>query len=92
MMKKLPTDGFEWSDISLDKIMQTSDKSDVGYFVMVDLNYASNLHDCHNEFPLAAEKLKIDAEMLSQYQVELGNKTSHITKLLETLQFQTIQF
>ena len=86
MMKKLPTGGFEWSDISLDKIMQTSDESDVGYFVMVDLNYSSNLHDCHNDFPLAAEKLKIDAEMLSQYQLELGNKTSHIPKLLDTLQ------
>ncbi|XP_075256665.1 uncharacterized protein LOC142349135 [Convolutriloba macropyga] len=86
MMKKLPTGGFEWSDISLDKITQTSDESDVGYFVMVDLNYPSSLHDCPNDFPLAAEKLKIDAEMLSQYQVELGNKTSHIPKLLETLQ------
>ena len=86
MMKKLPTGGFEWSDISLDKIMQTFDESDVGYIVMVDLNYPSNLHDCHNDFPLAAEKLKNNAEMLSQYQVELGNKTSHIPKLLETLQ------
>ena len=86
MMKKLPTGGLEWSDISLGKIIQTSDEIDVGYFVMVDLNYPSNLHGCHNDSPLAAEKLKIDAEMLSQYQVELGNKTSHITKLLETLQ------
>ena len=86
MMKKLPTGGFEWSDISLDKIIQTSDESDVGYFVMVDLNYPSNLHDCHNDFPLAGEKLKIEAEMLSQYQVEWGSKTSHISKLLETLQ------
>ena len=25
---------------------------------MVDLNYPSNLHDGHNDFPLAAEKLK----------------------------------
>ena len=86
MMKKLPIGGFEWSNINLDKIMQTSDESDVGYFVMVVLNYPYNLHDCHNDFPLAAEKLKIDTEMLSQYQVELGNKTSHIPKLLETLQ------
>ena len=86
MMKKLPTGRIEWSNISLDKIMQTSDESDVGYFVMVDLNYPINLHDCHNDFPLAAEKLKIDTEMLPQYQVELGNKTSHIPKLLETLQ------
>ena len=86
MMKKLTTGGFEWWDTSLDKIMQTSDEGDVGYFVMVDLNYPSNLHECHNDYPLAAEKLKIDAEMLFQYQSELWNKTSHIPKLLETLQ------
>ena len=76
MMKKLPTGEFEWSDISWDKIMQTSEESDVGYFVMVDLNYPSNLHECHNDYPLAAEKFKIDVKMLSQYQLELGNKTS----------------
>ena len=53
---------------------------------MVDLNYPSNLHDCHNDVLLAAEKSAIDAEMLSQYQLELGNKTSHIPKLLVTFQ------
>ena len=84
MMKKLPTGGFELSDISLEKIMKTSDESDVGYFVMVEFNYPSNLHDCHNDFPLAAETSAIDAEMLSQYQLELRNKSSHIPKLLET--------
>ena len=86
MMKKLPTGGFVRSDFTLDKIMQTSDGSDVGYFVLIDLNYPSNLHDYHNDFPLAAEKLETDDEMLSQYHVELGDKTSHIPKLLETLQ------
>ena len=85
-MKKLPTGGFEWADVSLDVVMQTSDESDVGYFVMADVKYSSNLHDCHNDFPLAAEKLTIDAEMLSQYQVLMGNKTIHILKLLETFQ------
>ena len=39
MMKKLPTGGFEWSDISWDNIMQTSDEGVVGYFVMVDMVY-----------------------------------------------------
>ena len=82
--KKLPTGDIEWSDISLDKIMQTSDESDVGYFVMVDPSYPSNLHDCQKRLP--SEKLTIDAEMLSQYQVQLGNKTSHIPELLETSQ------
>ena len=86
MMKKLPTGGFEWSNISLDNIMQTSDESDVEYFVMVDMLYPGMSHDNHNDLLLAAEKLKVDAEMLSQYQLELGNKTSHIPKHLETLQ------
>ena len=86
MMKKLPTGGLEWSDISFDKVMQTSEESDVGYFVMLDLNYPSNLHDCHNDFLLAAEKSAIDVEMLCQYQLELGNKTSQIPKLLEKFQ------
>ena len=66
--------------------MQTSEESDAGCFVMVDLNYPSKLHDCHNDFPLAAEKLTIENDMLSQYQLDLGNKTSHIPMLLETVQ------
>ena len=68
------------------KLGQASDVGDVGYFVMVDLNYPSSLHDCRKDHPLAAEQLKNDAEMIFQYQKELGNKTSHIPKLLETLQ------
>ena len=91
MMKKLPTGGFDWSDIILDKIMQKSDESDVGYFVMVDLNYPSNLHDNHIDFPLAAEKLKIDTEMLSQYQLAVlkfyCQQGLQVTRLHKTLKF-----
>ena len=66
--------------MSLDKIKQTSEESDVGYIVMPDVNYPSNLHDCHNDFLLAAEQLTIDSEMLFEYQVELGIMTTHIPK------------
>ena len=68
----------------------TSEENDVGYFVMVDLNHPNNLHDSHKDFPLAAAKFKIDSEMLLQYQLDLGNRTSQIPKLLETIQSNKI--
>ena len=42
--------------------------------------------NCHKDFPQAAEMFKIDVEMLSQYQLELGSKTSQIPETPKTLQ------
>ena len=33
----------------------------------VDLEYPKSLHDLHNDYPLAAEKVKVNKEMLSEY-------------------------
>ena len=88
MKKNLPIAGFEWSDISLDKIMQTSEEIDVEYFVMVDLNNLNYFHDSQIGIPLAADKFKKNVHMLSQYQLDLGNKTSQIAKLHKTLQIK----
>ena len=38
---------------------------------MVDLLYPQNLHESHNDFPLASEKMIIDNESLSTYQKRL---------------------
>ena len=43
--------------ITLGTILQPSEDSIVGYFVEVDLNYPSHVHDCHNGLPLAPEKV-----------------------------------
>ena len=37
--------------------MSVSDKSPIGYFLEVDLEYPEELHELHNDFPLASEKL-----------------------------------
>ena len=37
--------------------MSISDKSPIGYFLEVDLEYPEELHELHNDFPLAPEKL-----------------------------------
>ncbi|GFT59917.1 uncharacterized protein TNCV_705351 [Trichonephila clavipes] len=57
MSKYLPLKDFVWSDNDLTEqdILNLSDESDVGYILEVDLEYPSDLHDKHSDFPLAPE-------------------------------------
>ena len=48
-------------------IMSISDKSSIGYFVEVDLEYPKELHELHNDFSLAPEKFVVSGDMLSRY-------------------------
>ena len=41
-------DGFDVNSIS--------EKSDIGYFLEVDLKYPDELHELHNDYPLATKK------------------------------------
>ena len=38
-------------------VMSINEKSEIGYFLEVDLKYPDELHDLHNDYPLAPEKL-----------------------------------
>ena len=40
-------------------IMSINDKSPIGYFLEVDLEYPEKLHELHNDFPLATEKITV---------------------------------
>ena len=58
MNKYLPHCGFEWlENIDNFDIMSINDKNPIGYFLEVDLEYPEELHELHNDFPLAPEKL-----------------------------------
>ena len=60
--------GFEWlENIDNFDIMSISNKSPIGYFLEVDLKYPEKLHELHNDFPLAPEKLTVSNDMLSKY-------------------------
>ena len=81
MSQYLPTGGFEWDKMETDCpeywtqfIQGQQDEQDEGYIVEVDLEYPSELHDKHDNFPLAPEHLDIKREMLSSYQIELAEE------------------
>ena len=42
-----------------------------GWILEVDLEYPANLHDAHNDYPLAPEKKTIKPEQMSEYQRQL---------------------
>ena len=48
--------------------------SPTGYILEVDLEYPDELHELHNDHPLAPEKLVINHNMLSNYCSSIANK------------------
>ena len=55
MMKPLPVGDFKWMD---EKEKQTW--KNIPCILEVDLEYPKDLHDFHNDYPLAPERLKIN--------------------------------
>ena len=51
-----------------------SKNSPIGYILEVDLEYPSELHDLHNDYPLASQKLEITQNILSNYCLSIANK------------------
>ena len=67
-------------------LCQLIKKSDTGYFLEIDLEYPEKLHELHNNYPLAPEKLTVSNDMLSTYckntADEYDIKVGDIKKLL----------
>ena len=92
MSQYLPTGGFRWmtekkiNKIDLAKYKEDSDK---GIILEVDLKYPEELHNLHNDYPLAAEKIKVTDNMLSKYCKNISDKynisTGLVHKLIPTL-------
>ena len=68
MSEYLPYGEFEWlKNVDELDVMSINEKSDVGYILEVDLEYPDELHELHNDYPLAPEKLAVSSDMLSKY-------------------------
>lgn len=87
MSQSLPTGGFEWVDPQAVDLQAHPADSNKGYILEVDLQYPKKLHDAHNSYPLAPEKLKVKMEWLSEYQQELveNNSVLNVEKLVPNL-------
>ena len=58
MSECLPYGGFKWlKSVNEFDVMSISEKSPIGYFIEVDLEYPDELHELHNDYSLAPEKL-----------------------------------
>ena len=68
MSEYLPYERFKWLE-NVDKfdVMSISVKSLIQYFLEVDLKYPGELHELHNDYPLAPEKLAVSTDMFSKY-------------------------
>lgn len=85
----LPLKGFKWCR-PVD-ILNVADDAKYGYILEVDLAYPEELHDKHNDFPLAPEKMKV--EVVSPYSQAIPDKLkllpSNVEKLIPNLSNKT---
>ena len=71
MMQLLPTEKLDWvnpKDFNLNKY---SNDIPIGYFLKVYLDYPDELYDLRKDYPLAGANIKVTAEMLSKYQLQI---------------------
>ena len=92
MNQYLPTDGFRWmtkSQIDKTNLANYKEDSKKGLILEVDLEYPKDLHNHHNDYPCAPEKIKVNKEMLSDYSKNIADKynisTGLVHKLIPTL-------
>ena len=66
---------FEWlENVDEFDVNSINEKSDTGYFLEVDLKYPDELHELHNNYPLAPEKLAVTNDMFSKYCKRIADK------------------
>ena len=75
MSEYLPYSEFEWlENVDSFDVMSINEKGDVGYILEVDLKYPNELHELHNDYPLAPEKLAVTNDILSNYCNSIADK------------------
>ena len=82
MSQHLPTGGFRWmKDEEINKIDLGKYEADgkKGLILEVDLEYSRELHELHNDYPVAPEKAEVFKNMLS----------GHCKKIAKNIRFQS---
>ena len=89
MSQPLPDSGFVWlseDEIAELEVSNITDDSEEGCILEVNLEYPCSLHERHNDYPLAPEKMAVDTDMLSPYCKQLADelhlKSASVSKLV----------
>ena len=94
MSEPLPYRNFHWVKNPKDSVIPKVHGK--GHIYEVDLEYPEELHQLHNDYPCAAEKIKVTDEMLSDYCKDIKNKfkisSGNVNKLIPTLSDKKITF
>ena len=87
MNQPLPYSGFKWLTKNDKKNGKFKGETRKGWILKVDLEYPKELHQSHNDYPLAQEELAVKKEWLSEYKTEfLENKNMiNVSKLVPNL-------
>ena len=92
MSQYLPTGNFKWmtdKEINKTNLGKYELDSKEGLMLEVDLEYPKELHNLHNDYPIAPEKVKVSKNMLSTYYKKIVEKYNIsiglVSKLIPTL-------
>ena len=90
MSECLPYGKFKWlENVYKFDLRLISEKSPIVYILEVDLKYPDELHELHNDYSLAPEKLAVSSDMLSnccktiadKYKIKVGDVKKLISNL-----------
>ena len=88
MSQYLPKGGFRWmsdtkiKNLDLGKYNKNSKK---GLILEVDFEYPQELQNIHNDYPLAAERVYVNKDMISDYCKHIATKYNISTGLVQKL-------
>ena len=90
MSKNLPVDGFKWvDDLSMfteDFIKSYDEEGDVGYLLVVDIEYPKTLRMLHSDLPFLPDRMKVNKVKKLVYNVtDRENYSIHIVALKQAL-------
>ena len=91
MSKPLATDGFKWmSEEELDDWKNISAEEGRGCILEVDLEYPKDLHDLHNDYPLAPENIMPEGSKVRKLIPNLNNKTKYVLHYENLKQYESL--
>ena len=74
-------------------VITINEKADIGYILEVDLEYPNELHELHNDYPLAPEKVAVTNGVLSKYCKRTADKydikVGDVKKMIPNLRNKT---